>query len=247
MRAVALTICLFATAAIPAVALAQAGPTRSVDDYVCAFTDDCADAAPEDEAAAATEGATEVTVGGRKARTSSTRGFSLARPKAAETAAKPGAKGSGKARLSGKTVVAGSSASAPKARVNTAAAASTAGKAKAAATAPRRVDLRLTFELGSATLTPQAMEEARVFAEAMKTPSLAERRFAIEGHTDSIGDRAYNLDLSRRRAEAVRDYLSSLGVPASRLQTVGYGFDRPLDGRSARAEENRRVEAVLVS
>lgn len=248
MRVVALTICLFASAAIPAAALAQQGPTRSVDDYVCAFTDDCADAAPEDEAsAAATEGATEVTVDGRKARTSSTRGFSLARPKAAEATAKPGAKAgaqtAGKARVGGKKPVA-TAATGSKASVKSAAATS---KGKMAATTPRRVDLRLTFELGSATLTPQAMEEARVFAEALKGDKLADRRFAIEGHTDSIGDRAYNLDLSRRRAEAVKEYLTSLGVPATRLQTVGYGFDRPLDGRSARAEENRRVEAVLVS
>lgn len=247
MRALALTTLLLGSISIPAAALAQQGPTRSVDDYVCAFTDDCADAAAEDEAAVA-DGATEVTVGGRKARTSSTRGFSLARPKAAEPAAKAGARAgaqtASKARVGGKKPVA-TAATASRAGVKTAAAKTS--KSKAAATAPRRVDLRLTFELGSATLTPQAMEEARVFAEALKAPSLAERRFTIEGHTDSIGDRASNLDLSRRRAQAVKDYLTSLGVPASRLETVGYGFDRPLEGRSARAEENRRVEAVLVS
>ena len=243
MRAVALTICLFATASMPVAALAQQGATRSVDDYVCAFTDDCADAAPDDEANVA-EGATEVTIDGRKARTSSTRGFSLARPKQADTkpAAKAGTQTAGKARVGGKKKVATASTGSRQS-VKTA----SASKSKASATAPRRVDLRLTFELGSATLTPQAMEEARVFAEALKGDKLSDRRFMIEGHTDSIGDRAYNLDLSRRRAQAVKEYLVSLGVPGSRLETVGYGFDRPLDGRSARAEENRRVEAVLVS
>ena len=242
MRAFALTV-LLASAALPAAAVAQQGATRSVDDYVCAFTDDCADAAPEDEAGVAAEGATEVTVGGRKARTSSTRGFSLARPKAADaTAAKPAGKGratTGKARVTGQVATA-----APKPRGKNLAA---TAKSKSVATAPRRVDLRLTFETGSATLTPQAMEEARVFAEALKAPKLSDRRFRIEGHTDSVGGREYNLDLSRRRAQAVADYLTSLGVQASRLQTVGYGFDRPLDGRSARAQENRRVEAVLES
>ena len=69
----------------------------------------------------------------------------------------------------------------------------------------------------------------------------------IEGHTDSIGGRDYNLDLSRRRAQAVVEYLTSLGVDASRLQVRGYGFDRPLDGRSAASVENRRVEAVLAT
>jgi len=247
MRAVALTMCLFATAAIPAAALAQQGATRSVDDYVCAFTDDCADAAAEDEASAAEKGATEVTIDGRKARSSSTRGFSLARPKPADAkTAKPGTKAAtqtaGKARVGGKKKVATASTGG-KESVKTA----SVSKSKASADASRRVDLRLTFELGSATLTPQAMEEARVFAEALKGDKLSDRRFMIEGHTDSIGGRDYNLDLSRRRAQAVKEYLVSLGVPPARLETVGYGFDRPLDGRSARAEENRRVEAVLVS
>jgi outer membrane protein OmpA-like peptidoglycan-associated protein len=86
-----------------------------------------------------------------------------------------------------------------------------------------------------------------VFAQALKTPQLSNKRFVIEGHTDSIGGRHYNLDLSRRRAQAVVEYLTSLGVDSSRLDVRGYGFDRPLDGRSAAAMENRRVEAVLAT
>lgn len=234
-----------ATAAIlPAAAFAQTGATRTADDYVCAFTDDCADAAASDSVASGAD-ATEVKVGGRTARTSSSRGFSLARPgkpAAPEPAAKPSATKRQAAAVKPRVTR-------PAAAVKTAAnaAVATSTKPAAAATAARRVDLRLTFETGSATLTDQAMAEARVFAEALKGPALADRRFVIEGHTDSVGGRAYNLDLSRRRARAVADYLATLGVPASRLKTVGYGFDRPLDGRSARAEENRRVEAVLAS
>jgi outer membrane protein OmpA-like peptidoglycan-associated protein len=72
-------------------------------------------------------------------------------------------------------------------------------------------------------------------------------KFLIEGHTDSQGSRAYNIDLSQRRAQAVAEYLASLGVSSDRLEVRGYGFDRPLNGRSAAAEENRRVEAVLTS
>lgn len=86
-----------------------------------------------------------------------------------------------------------------------------------------------------------------MFGEALKLPALAERRFIIEGHTDSVGSRAFNLDLSHRRAQAVADYLTAMGVTPTRLKVVGYGFDRPLDGRTAQAEENRRVEALLAS
>ena len=219
---------------MPAALLAQQGATRSVDDYVCAFTDECA---TEGEAA---EG--EASQTGRKGRTSNTRGFSLSRtpPPAAgqaKAAPAPAATSTRNRRVVGQ-------AAATTAAVKTKRAAAVK---PATAAARRRVDLRLSFETGSATLTDQAKEEARVFAEALRSPKLTERKFVIEGHTDSVGSRAYNLDLSRRRAEAVVEYLSSLGVSRSRLRTVGYGFDRPLDGRSARAQENRRVEAVLAS
>ena len=112
--------------------------------------------------------------------------------------------------------------------------------------APRSIDLRVSFLLGSAQLTDQAQEEARVFAKALLLPALSSNHFRIEGHTDSSGTRAINLDLSRRRAQAVADYLATLGVQSDRLQVRGYGPDRPLPGHSPRSPENRRVEAQLL-
>lgn len=66
----------------------------------------------------------------------------------------------------------------------------------------------------------------------------------VEGHTDSVGTDAYNQALSERRAEAVRSYLVTRGVSASRLTAVGYGESQPVasnetaEGRAL----NRRVE-----
>jgi outer membrane protein OmpA-like peptidoglycan-associated protein len=108
------------------------------------------------------------------------------------------------------------------------------------------MDLRVSFLLGSAQLTSQAQEEAKVFAQALKLPELASKRFRIEGHTDSSGRRAMNLDLSKRRAQAVADYLAGLGVQSDRLEVRGYGPDRPLPGHSPSSPENRRVEAELL-
>ena len=108
------------------------------------------------------------------------------------------------------------------------------------------MDLRLSFLLGSAELTNQAREEAKVFAQAMLRPELANKRFLIEGHTDSSGSRALNLDLSKRRAAAVVDYLSGLGIGRDRLDARGYGPDRPLPGRRPSSPDNRRVEAKLL-
>lgn len=114
------------------------------------------------------------------------------------------------------------------------------------AIAAPRADLRLSFASGSATLTRSAIAEARKIATALKSPVLARKRFRIEGHTDSVGSRAYNLRLSQRRADAVVNYLASQGVSRRRLDAKGYGFDRPISGRPASAPQNRRVEAVAI-
>ena len=66
----------------------------------------------------------------------------------------------------------------------------------------------------------------------------------VEGHTDGIGTEAYNLKLSRRRADAVRKYLVSHGIADRRIKTEGYGKSRPVasnDTEDGRAQ-NRRVE-----
>ncbi|MGE0742470.1 MAG: peptidoglycan-associated lipoprotein Pal [Hyphomonadaceae bacterium] len=57
-------------------------------------------------------------------------------------------------------------------------------------------------------------------------------RVLIAGNCDERGTREYNLALGARRAAAVRDYLSSLGVAQSRMETVSYGKERPLDARA---------------
>jgi len=72
-------------------------------------------------------------------------------------------------------------------------------------------------------------------------------RLRIEGHTDGAGDAAYNRDLSRRRAQSVKAYLvTRFGIASARLETQGYGPDRPI-ASNATAEGralNRRVEVV---
>lgn len=119
-----------------------------------------------------------------------------------------------------------------------------------AATAPRaavgRADLRVTFVTGSSELTEAGRREAEKFMTALSAPSLAGKKFRIEGHTDSVGSRDFNVDLSKRRAQAVVEYLASKGADRSRFAVVGYGFDKPIPGLDAGAGANRRVEVVLV-
>jgi peptidoglycan-associated lipoprotein len=69
----------------------------------------------------------------------------------------------------------------------------------------------------------------------------------IEGHSDERGTREYNLGLSARRANAAKEYLVSLGVNGSRLETIAYGKDRPACAASNEAcwSQNRRDVSVL--
>ena len=107
-----------------------------------------------------------------------------------------------------------------------------------------RIDMLVSFPLGSAELTPSGKQEVQAFATAMASPALSAMRFDVEGHTDAVGNRDYNVDLSRRRAQSVVEYLSSLGVDRSRLEPQGYGFDKPRPGTKPRDPRNRRVEFV---
>ncbi|MFZ0727559.1 MAG: OmpA family protein [Desulfobacterales bacterium] len=98
----------------------------------------------------------------------------------------------------------------------------------------------LFFDFDSAALKPGASAEldrvAKVFNDYAKTS------IEIQGHTDSSGPQDYNLALSERRANAVRDALVQRGVAPERLTTIGFGESQPI---SSSAAMNRRVTLVL--
>jgi peptidoglycan-associated lipoprotein len=69
----------------------------------------------------------------------------------------------------------------------------------------------------------------------------------VEGHADEQGTRDYNVALGARRANSVKEYLNSLGVAASRIQTVSYGKERPIEicSKESCYSVNRRAVTVL--
>jgi outer membrane protein OmpA-like peptidoglycan-associated protein len=113
------------------------------------------------------------------------------------------------------------------------------------APATGRYDLRIGFMFASAELTPADRIRTAAFARALRDPRIADRRIRIEGHTDSIGSDAANMDLSRRRARAVGEALAEAGIDGSRLDLEGYGARRPLPDTSPDSGVNRRVIASL--
>ena len=73
--------------------------------------------------------------------------------------------------------------------------------------------------------------------------------FTIEGHADERGTREYNLALGERRANSAKNYLVSLGIPASRIRTISYGKERPvaLGSNESAWAQNRRAATVTIN
>lgn len=214
----------FALFAPPALAQKQAEPT--VEGYLCTFAGKCGDAP-----------ATEVPTRPAPA----TKGFRIARPGSeAPSASTP--------RTTSRN--ASAARAARPARYNSVSRANRAAApvygAGRAISAPR-ADLMIGFELNSAQITADGLAKARVFAQSLLMPELRSKRFLIEGHTDARGGIPLNMELSRRRAQAVADFLSAQGVERSRIQVRGFGPSTPIPGHSASDPRNRRVEAKLIS
>ena len=110
-----------------------------------------------------------------------------------------------------------------------------------------RVLQQVHFQTGSATILPDSFPMLGEIVALLKaTPDI--KKMMIEGHTDNRGAAEMNLDLSKRRAAAVRTYLVEHGIEGGRLTSEGYGLTRPVasndtdEGRAA----NRRVEFKIL-
>lgn len=101
------------------------------------------------------------------------------------------------------------------------------------------------FSVGKSDLKPGAARTLDKLIGAMKRDR--QTRVTIEGHTDSTGGRAFNIDLSKRRAAAVRSYLTRNGVAAGRIVARGLGPDFPVATNASEAgrQQNRRVEVLV--
>ena len=101
------------------------------------------------------------------------------------------------------------------------------------------------FDSGKFTLRPLAREKlAKISGIVLAYPSL---RLAVEGNTDSVGTEAFNQDLSEKRAERVRTYLTQQGVPEGSTTAAGFGKSRPIasNDTSEGRQQNRRVELIV--
>ena len=109
--------------------------------------------------------------------------------------------------------------------------------------APQKLVLEgVNFDFDKATLRQEDVSELDKNVEALK--AWGDVNIEVAGHTDSMGSDAYNMKLSQRRAEAVRNFLISRGVAADRLTARGYGESQPVADNATEEGrfKNRRVE-----
>jgi len=110
-----------------------------------------------------------------------------------------------------------------------------------------RLDHRVQFATGSAEVRPESLGLLAQVAAALKAhPEI--RKVRVDGHTDDVGDREQNVDLSLRRAERVVSILIDDGVAPARLEAKGFGPKVPLAPNVAEANraQNRRVEFTIL-
>lgn len=107
------------------------------------------------------------------------------------------------------------------------------------------IDLEITFDYNSAEISSKSLSSVQALGKALTSADLKGSTFIVAGHTDAAGSEGYNQDLSERRAESIKRYLTeTYGIAGTDLVTVGYGESKLKDPGQPLAEANRRVQVV---
>jgi outer membrane protein OmpA-like peptidoglycan-associated protein len=107
------------------------------------------------------------------------------------------------------------------------------------------IDLEINFDYNSADISNKSLSSVQALGRALTNPDLMGSTFIVAGHTDAVGSEAYNQDLSERRADSIKRYLTDkFGIAGTDLVTVGYGKTKLKDPSHPTAEVNRRVQVV---
>jgi len=107
------------------------------------------------------------------------------------------------------------------------------------------IDLEINFDYNSADISNKSLSSVQALGRALTNPDLKGSTFIVAGYTDAVGSEAYNQDLSERRADSIKRYLTDkFGITGTDLVTVGYGKTKLKDPSHPTAEVNRRVQVV---
>lgn len=108
--------------------------------------------------------------------------------------------------------------------------------------------MEILFDFNSDVLTDKGKEQLRPVGTALSANDLKGMHYKIEGHTDIVGSDEYNVELSRRRAEAVKAFLTQeFELSSSAMKIEGKGKKDLADKENPTSEANRRVRIVLLN
>ncbi|MET0723768.1 MAG: OmpA family protein [Tardiphaga sp.] len=108
-----------------------------------------------------------------------------------------------------------------------------------------KIDLEITFDYNSANISARAEPAVQALGKALSSDDLKGSTFVVAGHTDAVGGEAYNQELSERRADAIKRYLTEkYGIAGADLVTVGYGKSKLKNAAAPNDPSNRRVQVV---
>jgi OOP family OmpA-OmpF porin len=104
----------------------------------------------------------------------------------------------------------------------------------------------LQFEVGKEVIKPTSFASLNILSQTLK--DAPEWTLKLSGHTDNTGSTAFNLNLSKKRAEAVKNYLVAQGIDPKRITTEGLGSTKPIASNDTPQgrEANRRVEFLVI-
>jgi OOP family OmpA-OmpF porin len=110
-----------------------------------------------------------------------------------------------------------------------------------------QLTVEVTFDLGSAAIRPESYKTLGYIADALHHPLLLGSKILIVGHTDARGERKFNLELSQKRADAIREVLvTTFRIAPSRVTAVGLGEEQFRDPAHPYSAVNRRVQLINI-
>jgi OOP family OmpA-OmpF porin len=111
-----------------------------------------------------------------------------------------------------------------------------------------RIIVEIKFDEDTPIVRPESYRTLGRIADTLTHPSLLSHKFLIVGHTAAVGRRDYNLTLSQRRADAIRDILvTTFKISPKRLQAIGLGEEQLLDAAHPAAATNHRIQIATVA
>ncbi|MBF0470747.1 MAG: OmpA family protein [Gammaproteobacteria bacterium] len=113
---------------------------------------------------------------------------------------------------------------------------------------PTVISFNIKFDYNSYQISPDAKAQIHELGLALNSEELEDMKFVVEGHTDAAGGEDYNLELSRKRAQAIKDYLiHAYNIDVNRLLSTGKGEYELMDTEHPTSSINRRVSIYSIS